>query len=123
MPKMEFWPEKNCRAKGLKLGVHTQLDSGSNMGWVPLGHTSSFWCVRLKMPKNGILVKHLDLGPTLTLIYLVSVSSGEHFKNVYRSISFPVSCQTKKKKKKRAKNGTYAKLLSISLFVGLGPDN
>ena len=42
---------KTHGATGLKLGVHTQLDSGSNMGWVPPGHTSSFWFVRLKMPK------------------------------------------------------------------------
>ena len=36
---------------GLKLGMDTQLDSGSNIGWVPPGHTSSSLYVGLKMPK------------------------------------------------------------------------
>ena len=35
-------------AKGLKLCMHTQLDSGSNMGLCPPGHTSLSGCVSLK---------------------------------------------------------------------------
>ena len=35
----------------LKFGMHTQLDSGSNMGWVPPGYTSFSHCVGIKMPK------------------------------------------------------------------------
>ena len=53
---------KNCTlarqtlgATDPKLGIHTQLDSGSDMDWVPPGHTSSYWCVRLKMPKMELL--------------------------------------------------------------------
>ena len=46
-----YFARKTHGATGLKLDMHTQLDSGSNMGWVPLGHTSSSWCVKLKMPK------------------------------------------------------------------------
>ena len=42
---------KTRGATGLKLGMHTQLDSGSNMGWVPLSHTSSFLVCKAKMPK------------------------------------------------------------------------
>ena len=51
----------------LKLGMHIQLHSGSNMGWVPLGHTSSFPSVRLKKEaKNGISAttkKNRELDP------------------------------------------------------------
>ena len=43
---------KTHGATGLKLCMHTQLYSGSNMGWVPLGHASSSWCVRLKCQKS-----------------------------------------------------------------------
>ena len=32
-------------AINLKLGMHTQLDFGSNMGWFSCGHTFSYWCV------------------------------------------------------------------------------
>ena len=32
---------KTQRTTGLKLSMHTQHDSGSNMGWVPPGHTPS----------------------------------------------------------------------------------
>ena len=32
----------------LKLGMHTPIDSGSNIGWVSHGHTSFSYCVRLK---------------------------------------------------------------------------
>ena len=37
-------------ATDLTLSMHTQLDSGSNMGWVPPGHTEK-WCVRQKYQK------------------------------------------------------------------------
>ena len=37
-------------ATDLKLGMHMQLNSGSNMGWVPPGHISFSHCVRLKIP-------------------------------------------------------------------------
>ena len=33
--KNNILARKNEGATGLKLGIHTQLDSGSNMGWVP----------------------------------------------------------------------------------------
>ena len=48
---MVFLPEKNLGAIDFKLGMLIQLHSGINMGWVPLGHTSSSTCVRLKVPK------------------------------------------------------------------------
>ena len=38
-------------ATGIKLGMSTQLDCESNIVWVPPGHTSSFWYVRLKCRK------------------------------------------------------------------------
>ena len=37
-------------ATDLKLGIHAEFDSGSNMGRVPPGHTSFSHCVMLKMP-------------------------------------------------------------------------
>ena len=46
----------------LNLGIHTQFDSGSNMGWVSPGHTFFFHCVRLKMSKMVLLKLNLDLG-------------------------------------------------------------
>ena len=39
---------QTLRATDLKLGMHTQLHSGSNMGWVSPGHTSFSGSVRLK---------------------------------------------------------------------------
>ena len=51
---MVFLPEKTLGATDFKLGMLIQLHSGSNMGWVPLGHTSFFTCVQLQLPKNGI---------------------------------------------------------------------
>ena len=54
-----------CKALGatdLKLCMHIQLHSGSNMGWVPPGHTSSFPCAKLKMPKMVFQQKHLNIG-------------------------------------------------------------
>ena len=42
---------KEIGATRLKLCMHTQLDSGSNMGWILLGHTFSSWCIRLKCQK------------------------------------------------------------------------
>ena len=53
---------KSHGTTGLKLDMHKQLDSWSNMGWVPLCHTSSSWCVRLKNAKKNISIKHLDQG-------------------------------------------------------------
>ena len=41
-------------ATDLKLCMHAQLDSKSNMGWVPPGHTSFSYCVRLNV-NNGTL--------------------------------------------------------------------
>ena len=49
-PKMIFG-QKNPWSYRPKTGMHIQLNSGSNTGRVPPGHTSSFTCVRLKMPK------------------------------------------------------------------------
>ena len=94
---MVLLPEKKNGATGLKLGMHIQLDSGSNMG---VGHTSSSWCIRLKwyLKKNN-KKNNLDLGSYIhELIYLGSVSPGEHFKNVYKAIPLLCSCQAKKKK-------------------------
>ena len=59
----------------LKRGMYTQLHSGSNMGWVPPGHTSSFSCVRPKNAKNGISAKtlepkELDHEPIYIYIYI-----------------------------------------------------
>ena len=51
MKKKVFLQRKNLGATALKLGMHIQLYSGSNIGRVPLGHTSSLSCVRLKMTK------------------------------------------------------------------------
>ena len=31
--------------RNLNFAMHTQYDSGSNMGWVPLGHTSLYGLV------------------------------------------------------------------------------
>ena len=47
-------------ATDLKVGMHIQLHSVSNMGSVPPGHTSSFSCERLKNAKNGISAKTLE---------------------------------------------------------------
>ena len=48
MARNGIFARRNCETTGLKLGMHTLPDSGSNLGWIPLGHTSSFWCVRQK---------------------------------------------------------------------------
>ena len=53
---------KTLGATDLKLGIHIQLHSRSNMGWIPAGHTSYFLCIRLKMPKMVFQQKHLNLG-------------------------------------------------------------
>ena len=42
---------KTLGATDLKLGMYKRLNSESNKGWVPPDHTSSFHCLRLKMPK------------------------------------------------------------------------
>ena len=52
-PDNGIFARKTIGATDLKLGMQTLLHSGSNMGWVPPGHTSSFLCVRLNMPKMG----------------------------------------------------------------------
>ena len=54
--------EKKNRDADIKLGMQTQLDLANNMGWFPSGHTfSSLLCVRLKIPKMILLIKHFDL--------------------------------------------------------------
>ena len=63
-PNMVLFPEKMNRATGLKFGMQTQLGSSTNMGWVPSGHTSSSWYVRLKMSKMSKIVlqkKNFDI--------------------------------------------------------------
>ena len=49
---------------GLKIGMHTQLDSGSNMGWVPPGHTSSGLVVR---PTNPYILNQCHQGNILRM--------------------------------------------------------
>ena len=49
--KNDTFSRKKIGATGLKLGMHTQLNSGINMGWGPPGHTSSSWGVRLNCKK------------------------------------------------------------------------
>ena len=39
--------------RDLKHSMHTNNDSVSDMGRAPPGHTSSPWCVRLKMQNSG----------------------------------------------------------------------
>ena len=56
-----YFARKTIGATDLKLGMYIQLHSRSNMGWIPPGHTSSFSCVRLKMPKMVYQEKHLNL--------------------------------------------------------------
>ena len=52
LKKMVFLQRKNLGATALKLGMYIfQLYSGSNIGRVPPGHTSSLSHVRLKMTK------------------------------------------------------------------------
>ena len=57
---MWYLARKTLGATDLKLGMHIQLHSRSNMGWVPLGHISSFLCVRLKMPKMVFQQKKIE---------------------------------------------------------------
>ena len=66
---------KTLGVTDLKLGMHIQLHSLSNMGLVPLGHTSSFLCVRQKMPKMVFQHKTLELRELdpRTHIYLESI--------------------------------------------------
>ena len=52
---------KTLGAMDLKLGKHIQLHTGSNIGWVPPGHTCSFSCVRLKIAKMVYQQIHLNL--------------------------------------------------------------
>ena len=56
-----YLARKTLGSTDLHLGMHIQLHSGSNMSWVPLGHTSSLPCVRLKMPKVVFQQTHLNL--------------------------------------------------------------
>ena len=56
-----IFARKILGATNLKFCLPIQLHSGSNMGWVPPGHTTSFSCVRLKMPKMVYQQKHLNL--------------------------------------------------------------
>ena len=55
-----FLARKTLGATNLKLGMDIQLHSGSNVGCVPPGHSSSFLCVRQKMPKMVFQKKHLS---------------------------------------------------------------
>ena len=57
--KKGIFARKTIGARDLKLGTNIQLHSGSNMGCVPPGHTSSFLCVRLLMPKMVFQQNHL----------------------------------------------------------------
>ena len=59
--KNGIFARKTIGARDLKFGMNIQLHSGSNMGCVPPGHTSSFLCVRLLMPKMVFQPKHLNL--------------------------------------------------------------
>ena len=54
-PKIVLSPKKYLGATDLKIGMHTQLDFVSIIGWFPPCHTSSYWCVRLKMSKMELL--------------------------------------------------------------------
>ena len=75
----------------LKLGIYTQLDSGSNMGWVPPGCTTSSGCVRLKIPKMLLQESYLDLGVRLLNPYIFEISfTWECFKYIYMVTPFPM---------------------------------
>ena len=71
--------------------MYEEVDSVINMGWVPLDHTSPSWCVRLYPG---------------TLIYLVPVLQGEHYKNVYKAIPLSVFVSGQKKKPKLVSTST-----------------
>ena len=60
--KNGIFARKTIGARDLKLGMNLQLHSVSNMGCVPPGHTSSFLCVQLLMPKMVFEQNHLNLG-------------------------------------------------------------
>ena len=60
--KNGIFSRKTIGARDLKLGMNIQLHSGTNMGCVPPGHTSSFLCVRLLMLKMVFQQNHLNLG-------------------------------------------------------------
>ena len=60
--KKGIFARKTIGARDLKLDMKIQLHSGSNMSCVPPGHTSSFFCVRLLMPKIVFQKNHLNLG-------------------------------------------------------------
>ena len=49
---------KHLEATELKLGMHIQFHSGSNIGLVAPGQISSFPCVRPKMPKIVFQQRH-----------------------------------------------------------------
>ena len=80
-PKNGTFAKKINGATGLKIGMHIQRDSGSTMGWVPPGHTSSSVC-KAQNSKNGTSKKNLVLGsythkPTQIYIYIYICTSAK----------------------------------------------
>ena len=99
-PKMVLPPKSPLGTTNLKLGMYTQLDSGSNMGRIPPGHTSSFICVRLKTVCTYVCmyvrVYPLYLQNTKPLLFRIDTShskDGHCFlsKNKFSKIRIPGS--------------------------------
>ena len=45
MPNKDTFARQTLGTTDLKLGMHTKLDFGGNMGWFLTGYTSSYLCV------------------------------------------------------------------------------
>ena len=102
-----YLARKTLGATDLKLGMHIQLYSGSNMGWVPpgLGPTWPHFflsCVRLKMPKMVFQQEHLNLRNwTNEPIYIWNqYDLGGCFKCMYMTTPISVSMSGPKKGQK-----------------------
>ena len=76
--KNGIFARKTLGATDLKLAMNIQLHSGSNMGWVPPGHTFLFLC-KAKNAKNGKSAKTLEpkeLDHKLIYIFLINIIWG-----------------------------------------------
>ena len=90
-PKNCIFARKNLGLTDLKLDMYIQLQCGIKMGWIPLGHTSSFPCVGQKMPKVVFQQEKKTLGSyTHEPIYI---------RNRYNLWNVFSTCQAKKKPK------------------------
>ena len=73
-----YFGRQTLGATDLKLGIHTQLDSGSNTGQGPTWQNLFLLVCKAKNAKNGTLEEHMDLEGTHKKKTVLSTSIWPH---------------------------------------------